>query len=388
MAASTFSVITVGSPQPGQVMAQATQIVEAGGPSVLVVNTSTTKTVYLSQDNYVTVADAQAPVITPLGPGGSVTFDGSLNVYAVTAPGVVVNLNLYPSAVNFTASTVVTPLSSGGSQSGTPAFTVPLNSTVTVVNLVDVTAFSSYDLTFGAFVANQNSLGAAMTARIVLTWYDAPGVPCYTEAWEPWVANNTLVNLGTAFPNTWGSGPMHGTLLSVTIQNQGDTAMTVQYFNVFASPRQADKSVWRQDPSGAMGVAPAGSYVFQPAWSTLAMNFSSAENLLAQIDDEAVNASAKWFYPFGMWSGPVWIRYNQSGTFANQSVIISGVGLIGGILQPGAACPGIVAALANTTGLEQEVLVNAPHAPLALVITAPATSPPTFSLIAIAKEGQ
>lgn len=388
-----FNTLTIQYPSDTQYFQQIVSKAADGGPAYYF-NQDTANTVWLTTkpSGNPTTVDA-----APLLPQTGLSLDGSIDVYAFCAvKGLTAIVAVFPSATSFNTAAVVTNLFSGGTPSGVSALTVAAGVTTTILNMVDVSLYNSYDITFGAFLQNQGIGENAFTARITFTWYDAPGVIVYSETFEPWVGNNVLANLG-GYPNTWGSGKMHGRYLSVTLFNYSATApasLTVQYLSIFASPRIVDNTLWRQDASTGLAVNPgAGGFSWVSAYQTASGAISPGaapagnENILAQIDSVAVGASSKNFWPFSMFNGPVTIRYNQSGTWANAAAICSAAGGISGNILPGASNAGIVTLLPNITGQETQVTINAPHAPLFLVTTAN-TTPPTFSLIAVAKEGQ
>jgi hypothetical protein len=295
MPASTFNEVTVSS--PAGVAAPATQLVIAGGPDVLVFNTSTTVTVFLSQTNDALPSDAGTSRVSPLGPQQSIVFDGTLSVYAVVAAGLTAVVNLYPSATNYTPFNGVTSLFSAGTATGGGFTTIPgLGGSITPLNLVDVSLFNSYDLSMAVVGNPQNVVGNALAFRVTLTWYDdlTSNLAVFSEIWNPWVV--------TGYPATnprgiIGDGPMHGKYFTMTITNLGANTVTVQYLNVFGSPRNLQVSDWRQYLNNEVSDA-----VLAPMFNG-AIGFDN--NLADTQGSFAAVANTTYLMPFCLYAGPV-----------------------------------------------------------------------------------
>jgi hypothetical protein len=294
MPASTFNEVTVSS--PAGVAAPATQLVVAGGPDVLVFNTSTTVTVFLSETNDALPGDAGTPRVSPLGPQQSIVFDGTMNVFAVVAAGLTAVVDLYPSAINYTSFTGVTSLFSGGSASGAPFTSVAAGATITPLNLVDVSLYTSYDLSIAAIDTAQATAGHALSFSIRLSWYDdlTSGLAVFEEIWHPWVVTGLPA---TAPRGIIASGPMHGKYFSVSVMNPGSGPVSVQYLNVFGSPRNLQVSDWRQFLNNEVSDA-----VLVNMFST-ALGF---DNNLADTEGSFIAAAnTTYLMPFCLYAGPV-----------------------------------------------------------------------------------
>jgi hypothetical protein len=335
--ASTFNQVTVSS--PAGVAAPATQLVEASGLDVLVFNTSTTVTVYLSAVNSALSSDAGTPVVSPLGPQQSIVFNGNLDVFAVVAPNLTAVLNLYPSATNYTPFVSVTTLFSFLSGGGS-FITAPAGTTITLLNMADVSLYASYDLSM-ALLGIQNVVGAALCARVTLSWYDdlVSGIPVFQEIWNPWVVTSIP---GMPPQGIIGSGPMHGKYFSISITNPGTQTINVFYVNIFGSPRPVPLSDWRQFLNNSVQDA-----VLHNLTNT-AIDF---DNSLADTQGPAnLLANTSYLLPFGLYSGPVTYslqlgagivvtRLNIIDVGGNFNVVTSGNvnPAVGNLLSPGTA---------------------------------------------------
>ncbi len=291
MTASSFSQITVTAPKGS--VAPATQIVDATGLDVLVYNTDTTNTVWLSENNYTSTADVGSNNVTPLGPQESVVFNGKLPVFAVCASGVTVVLNLYPSATNFTPFTQVTSLYSSLTPPAGTTFplTIAANGSFTPINLVDVSLYQSYDIGLLAIDASQATSGHALAFNVTLTWYDdlVSGVPVFRESWNPWV----LQTQGST-PGIIGSGPMHGRYMTIVISNQTGFPFNLNFFNLFGSNRNVQLSDWRQN---------YGNHVNDHTLTELSTIDTGFENSLCDWEG-ALAISTGYLLPLHLYSGP------------------------------------------------------------------------------------
>jgi hypothetical protein len=291
--ASTFNQVTVSS--PAGVAAPATQLVESSGVDVLVFNTSTTVTVFLSAVNSALPSDAGTPVVSPLGPQQSIVFNGELDVFAVVAANLTAVLNLYPSATNYTPFVSVTTLFQFATGGGMFITILP-GATVTLLNMADVSLYASYDLSMALINSGQGTIGSLLCARITLSWFDdlVSGVPVFQEIWNPWVVTSIP---GVPPQGIIGSGPMHGKYFSVTIANPGVNSVAVSYANIFGSPRPSPVSDWRQ-------------YLNNSVKDSVLVNlFNTAicfDNNLADTQGPAnLLANTSYLMPFGLYAGPV-----------------------------------------------------------------------------------
>lgn len=235
----------------------------------------------------------------------------------------------------------ISPLFSSGTLSGSAYDTLPAGGSVAPIELLDISGYASYDFNAYFQCLNQNTLGAALTMQVQLTWFDdlVSGIPVFEEDW--WPAAGSAV--APAFNTLAGCGPMHGRYMTVTLINYGTTSMTVQYLNIFGSPRVVPYSDWRQN-SALLTMNPNG-------WTWSAGDFGiSFDNLLASYNQVPIPGGAQTFLPIGMYAGPVWISYEDTSSvaFDNDSVLVSLEGLTSGALIAGTACPNILYNFANS----------------------------------------
>lgn len=365
MAGTDFAQIVVQAPA-GVNLAPATQVVDAIGIPCLLYNTSTTVTVYLTRDNAYTSLDTGSLNVTPLGPLQSVVFEGDIDVFAVVGPGQSATVNCYPDASNFTPYTIITPLAQqGGLPPAGSAFNVPAAGTVNITTLADVSLYSAYDISIYAFCTQQGVTGASLTMPVTFTWYDdlVSGVSVYTEEWDVWVSTNNgsgVYPKGTAF----GTGPMHGRYLTVSVAELGGAEpITIQYVNIFASNRSVTRSNWRQAP-GAMA---SNGITF---WTTgvgpddnLTIN-----NVLGTVSAGSVPAASTVWFPFGLYSGQVWWRFQAGAALANDACLDL---CDPRIIQSGSISPGtggqVVLNNIGTATNETEVQLLLPRCPAYIV---------------------
>jgi hypothetical protein len=337
--ASTFNQVTVSAPAGSA--APATQLVESSGVDVLVFNTSTTVTAFLSAVNSALSSDAGTPVVSPLGPQQSIVFNGELDVFAVVAPNQVAVLNLYPSATNYTPFVSVTTLFQAGSVAGGSNINIAAGATTILLNMADISLYASYDLSLALSNFNQNTHGSALCCRVTLSWFDdlISGVPVFQEIWNPWVV--------TAIPGVppqgiIGNGPMHGKYFSISITNPGVNVVGVVYANIFGSPRQVPLSDWRQFLNNA---------VLDNVLVNLFNTAIDFDNDLADTQGPAnLLANTSYLMPFGLYAGPVTYslqlgagivvtRLNIIDIGGNYNVSTSGNvnPAVGNLLSPGTA---------------------------------------------------
>lgn len=380
MTASTFTVVTVGPSGTGVNIAPATQLVTAGSGDVLVFNTDTTNSVYLTEQSAYTSADSGTPRVVPLGPQQSVVFSGDLDVYGVTAPGVSVNLNLYPSATNYTPWVGTTRLVGlGNTAVNTVAVNIPAGSAVPLISKIDVSLYNSYDVNLFAFAITGNS-GSALTINLSFVWYDdlASGIPVYQEDWNPllsaspWSAgpitseNNPLA----------GSGPMHGKYLTVIASNIGATTnIELQWFNLYGSNRSMPYSQWRSDPATYPAVAISGLSPLSPPLTS-----DGKANQLGYYANLAPGAGSN-FAPLPLYAGPVHVQWSvNTGALSHTPVIVDlGTTLSGSVADNTAN--NLVWQGTNTINTPDSQTVIFPRSACALMVAPVATSQLSFSAI-------
>lgn len=373
MVASSFDTTLVSAPAGAQALA--TQLVEAGQGSVLLYNQDPTNSVLLGDDNAVLANDQSG--VAPLGPKSSIVFDGSKDVFATVAPGATANVASYPSALQFTQATIITPLAQIGSLTGSPAGTVVPGTPFVAMSLVDVSGYASYDLNAYAFSQSPGSVNANVVMQIQLQWFDdlVSGISVFEEDWWVWVGRaaptvNTLA----------GCGPMHGRYMTVNVFPviTATFNLTLQYINIFGSNRTVPYSDWRQN--GAQ-VNPQSNTITEQAGGG-----DSFDNILASISNETLTASQLVFIPCGLYSGPVYYRF-QCNTAAplHDPTIVNMAGQVSGGLGAGTGTVGVLVNFTQDT-LEHEGTLLLPRAPCAFIIQGATSGTSNYSFQLIAQQ--
>lgn len=271
----------------------------------------------------------------------------------------------------------IVTLISLGSIGGSPAGTVTPGSGVQVMNLVNVSQFTSYDMNAYMFALSPGTAGAVITGQIQLQWFDSPtsAIPIFEEDWYIWAGRAAPV----AGSNTLSaSGPMHGTFMSVTVFIPPTAAAnaTLQYINIYGSGRVVPYSDWRQN--GEAVDPQIENLVIQPGGGL------SFENILASVGNATLTANTVGYVPLGLYAGPVWLRYAVSAAPANDPVLACAAGVVGGQFTAGASNPGILVNVPTaTTELEEELIL--PRGPCLFIIKAPAAAV-TWSLFVSAQQ--
>jgi len=376
MVASIFSQTTVGA--PSGVQALATQLVAAGQGSVLVYNTDAINSVFLGDTNSILATD-QSNVV-PLGPQGSIIFNGDIDVFACTTAGISVVVDLFPDASNFTPSIGVTPLVQDGTISGAPFGNVTAGSPLSILTLTPVSQYQSYDLNMFGFAVTPGVASSPIAYMVQLQWYDdlVSGVPVFEEDWWLYAGRNNIDQAATMA----GCGPMHGRFLSVTIQipAASASALTIQYINIFGSPRTVPYSDWRQNGLAVDPQIQNLTIVPNPA---LLLSATAFDNELANCI-VTLSANELAFVPLGLYAGPVFYRFVPSVAAANDPVFVSLENVVSGALTGGVGNPGIIVNVPTGTA-EVEGNTILPRAPVIFIIRAPAAGM-SFDLQVIAQQ--
>jgi hypothetical protein len=257
----------------------------------------------------------------------------------------------------------ITSLFSGGGFTGTAYTTIAAGTSVQPIALADVSGYASYDLNTFFQAASPGSVGAALTVQVKIQWYDdtVSGIPVFQEDWWPFTSSLAAPSQNTLA----GCGPMHGQYMTITITNPALIgAVTVQYFNVFGSPRVVPYSDWRQSPNL---LSPETN-----GFTTTVSSYGSAfDNVLAAYPQTPIPGGSSVFLPVGMYAGPVYIEFENTSAnaFANDAVLISCGGLVSGLVVAGTSCPNVIRNFSNpSTPLDQPVSVILPRAACGLVL--------------------
>jgi hypothetical protein len=372
LSASRFNTIIVNSNYP------TIPVVTASFPpiGVLLYNDDPTNTIYLAQTNAMEAGDINNT--TPLPPGSSVTFDGTLDVFASTLPGLTAALLLFPSGSSYFTSTPITPIQQEGSASGSPAAVLGPGVSVPIVTLVSVSQFASYDMNLYGYALSPGSAAAPLTMLIQLYWFDdlISGIPVFEEDWEIWLGR-TAPSAGI---NTLSAcGPMHGKYMSVNVDIPSGAASNaiLQYINLFGSNRTVPYSDWRQN-SGVVNPQTQNFTIIQGASLTF-------EDILASVSNDSLAASTNYWLPLGLYSGPIYYRFDPSSALTSPgAMIINASGLVSGDIVATASCPGILKTI-GATAAESTGTLLLPRGPCALVFNSTTTAP-TVSFICTAQQ--
>jgi len=360
------------------VQAPATQLVESGQGTVLIYNTDPSNTVQLGDNNAIQAIDGDG--IAPLPPLSSLAFDGTSDVFATIGAGLSAKVAAYPSAIQFNSQTLITPLAQLGTFTGAPAaLNIAPGAVFTALNLADVSRFASYDLNAYAFAQSAGGVGAGLVCEIQIQWFDdmTSGIAVFEEDWWIWVGRA----LPTAGINTMcGCGPMHGRYMSVNVipAAPGTTNITLQYMNIFGSNRTVPYSDWRQNGNA---VDPESNNI-----TLLATAGTSFDNVLAQVSNVVLGASQLVFVPCGLYSGPVYYRFQVNTAAAlHDPTLVNMENHVSGDLVAGTGISGVlVNATADT--LEHEGTLLLPRSPAAFIIQGAAAGTSSFSLEIIAQQ--
>lgn len=366
----TFNQITVGLAGVGKLIAPASQIVRAGDSSVLVLNTSTNVTVYLTENNAYTSGDAGTQAVSALGPQQSVVFSGEIDVFGVAPSGQSATLNLYPSATNFTNFTAVTSVF-------TLSFAFPVSVPITPVSAVDVSLFSAIDISVEGFCSSQNTAGAPLTQTLTLQWFDA-GILVYEEVWSYLIGSAA----GSTNP-ALGSFPVRGTTLTVVVsQNASATvASTLQNLTVIGTQRNVPYSTMRQDSGGNMGLITGVTHTGVP--TDITIGSPGFDNHLATITGFSPGAGQPFIFPLPLVAGPAFLQSEVStAVAANNPCLINLSYATSHNILMGAAQEGQVWQAHNVVNELDQVTIDLPRAPCALTVNSSATSSFYFTLIA------
>lgn len=372
-----FRQFAVNNPPAGQYPTQVVFSTEGG--SVLLFNSSTTVPVFVSHTPVFNLATGD---YTDIQPQSSVVFDGSQDVYAVTAPGFTTIIKAYPSATQFTQAIGVTPLASIGSLAGSPGASIPGMTSYSLQpnsNSVffDVTQFSSYD--FNLFAVD--ATGAVPAIQVSFKWYDdlVSGIPVFEEDW--WVWTGSLIPYTSPFPLSQpmaGNGPMHGQYLTVNISNpHATTPVTLQYANLFGSTRTVPQADWRQN-----------SIVVKPVISGETMSYPTDgygfDNDLGLAFGVTVASGARVIVPFCLYAGAAYLRFSASLVSVANPVIAT----MDGQALPIASGVGnrtIIAQLPADTNDHEPTLIL-PRKPCYLLVAGAASGTLSFTARLIAQQ--
>lgn len=272
----------------------------------------------------------------------------------------------------------ITSLAQQGSVSGNPAATIVAGTGYTVINLQNVAQFASYDINCYGYASPAGGNLDVISFQMNLQWFDdlVSGIPVFEEDWFFWAGRAAPV-AGTNY--LAGSGPMHGQYMTVTVFiPPGATGNGIlQYINLFGSNRVVPYSDWRQS---AQFVDPQiFNLQIQGGGGT------SFDNFLASVSSATLAVSTAAFIPLGLYSGPVYYRYQSSVAASNDPVIACLSAQVGGQPTFGTGTPGLLVNM-SADAAEHEGTFLAPRGPCAFIFRSPASGTFTYSFTAVAQQ--
>ena len=366
-------------------------------------NTDTANTLYVGNQSALNTDGSNS---TPLKPGDSVSFDGSVSIYGVTTgPSIIANIvpggvSFSPGSmaingnvnatvsgnvnvtntpnVNITSGTVdiaagtVDVIGTGGTFPPGANAQVDNATNITITPgssqsgpVVNVSNYLGYNVNIQAYVGSQNVAGAALALSTVITWYaDVLGtVPVYRETWESWLANSA----GNVAPVN-GAGQMHGPYMRVMFLNQGTVSnVTVVAYTMWGTQRLFNRSDWRQSTPAGMN---SGVSTIVPLPSV-----DGSDGILAGLFAFNMPANAAQWLPLPLMAGPVSMRFQTSQMLASSAVIATGAALLNGNITFGVGTPGTIWLIPNVAGQESTTEIIAPNSPLFLAVKSTASAP-------------
>lgn len=233
-------------------------------------------------------------------------------------------------------------------------------------NPVDVLAYPAFNLAVKAHCGSQGTAGAALSMRIVLTWFsDAAGTDTVaTETQWIWLGNSTA-NATTAY----GGGMHHGRYWQVTavVPAVSTVTCTVDSFEAFGTARtiNTSESSWKQGAPGGMN----------SGLSMLNTPFTGDDALLSGVQGVTLAANATQWLPLPLGgTRRIWTRLEVSQTLAHDAVLAHAITLTNGSLLAGTGTSGVLYNVTGTGGTSYTAELGTPRAPLYLVVSATATA--------------
>jgi hypothetical protein len=247
-----------------------------------------------------------------------------------------------------------------------------------VVNQVDVSAYQSYDL--NTYIYTTAGAGGPIVALYQLLWYDEliSGIPVFEEQYWIWLGRTNA-----QYPDTMGAtGPMHGRYMTVnvSIPTTATGNATLQYFNLFGSPRPTQWSDWRQDafetnPSASgITIVPNGPFT------------GGYENVLCNVKGAALAAGATVWVPLNLYAGPVYLRFAANQVPNQDPVLCVADNIINTGITAGTASNQLILVNFSPDAAEHEVTLIAPRAPMYFVVHGITSTTSNFDLNVIGQQ--
>lgn len=405
------------------VTGQATLLFGAKGstPSpITVINTDGTNTIWVgNQSNIMPAASGTMPLL----PGSAITFDGSVSVYAVAQPGIMVIAAITPGGASYSPGTItitgpVTATISGpiavssiaapvsiasiagsvaiGSVAGNvdivptngyiptglqalvtsiaAGTNIPANNAINS-GIQSVATYNSFNLAVAVATTSQSTAGAAISCQVQLTWYaDLAGtMPLATETFWIWATG-----AGASLP-AYISGPMQGPYMNVQLTNPGGTAQTATLTNLFGNPQTAAAT-------RAYQAAPASSQLSLPVSPHYVASGATSGTdgiLCSLINETAMAASTIYWLPMPLQIGPIAVfeEFTTGGmTIAPTLCYLKGL-LSGSVGVSAGNAAQVVFAGSSTSGTSAQAQnLLQPRSPLFWIMEPGATPPTTITV--------
>lgn len=340
------------SSQPGQ--AWGGQF--TGEEQVTFLNLDPTNTCFLGNTNNFSPNTNSVPVT----PNSSITVPANKPWWVSGAPGTFITV--IPGSIQYTPGK---PLLSALGNVGVTA--IPAATTFPLVSLIDVSQFTSFEISLYVYNISQSTVGAALTCPVQLLWYDdlVSGIPVYQEEWDIWVANNSgggiVPPLGTAF----GYGPMHGRYMTITVTEPGGVnAINLLFGNVYGGQRSFPKSNFQQSPPI---MSNNGISYGNP---TMVNSATAFNNILVECNNSSPGLAGTFWIANGLFAGNAWWRFQppSAGILAHD-VCLSAADpstVQSGSMSAGVSTPGVIYDASGSSGStpsETQVMVVLPRCP-------------------------
>lgn len=339
------------------VTAQPTLLYGAQGSSpapIQVRNTDSVNQVWVGDVSNITTDGSNS---IPLDPGDSVSFDGSVSIYAVTSPNIQVIVALVPGGVSFAPGnvditgpvTITGPVDIVGDGgfilSGKLALTsknaaniVANAGTATLLGPFDVSNYSSLMFNANGATPSSTAAGAAICAIWQFIWSDGNGTQIGVDSFSALVGAACTVNV-----------PVKGASVELSLINIG----TVGSLTYFASSvvlwgdyrSVSDLQIIEYGINGAPATV-TGWTVLTPSPPVTAVPPVTVgiTPWIASLNDSTAPASTQFLLPLALWKGNVSGWYQQTGqalahdativdlTYATQGNVNAGTAYMFGIL--------------------------------------------------------
>lgn len=277
----------------------------------------------------------------------------------------------------------IEPLSQQGSYSASGGFLTMTNPTefYTIVNMINVSQFASYDLNMYLYASPAGANLDVVVVGFLLQWYDdlVSGIPVFEEDWWVW-AGRAATSMGNN--SLAGAGPMHGKYMTVIafLPSTATGGAVFQYFNLFGSGRSVPYSDWRQNPQTL------NPEIFNLTTLLGSQEGTGFDNNLGSVSNFSIAEGIISFIPLALYSGPVYYRFQGlTNAPANNPVILSTQQGVGGTFTAGTGQPNILVSMTADL-LEHEGTFLAPRAPCIFIVRASASGPTAISFEAIGQQ--